>query len=357
MLLNDLQSRSLISPPRWLPDNCLYLVQMGSVAYGVSDDNSDIDVYGYAMPPKTVVFPHLAGEIFGFGKQKERFGQWQQHHIEDKEKRKEYDFSIYSIVKYFDLVMSGNPNMIDSLFTPQRCILHTTKIGDMVRENRHLFLHKGCFHKFKGFAFQQFHKMKTKGHKYIDDLMNLEDKLGIPRVTTLKEATFALFNYEDRNEAHWSANIDHNGLNEYVELYEKMVSAGKRSERCKIYQFDTKFAYHIIRLVSECEQILSEHTLVLDEKGRREHMKAVRNGEWTIEQVEDHFAQKEKHLEDLYQSSTLQHKPDEAVIKDLLLNCLEHHYGSLDACVVNEDQAVRVLRDVAALIDKNRSLI
>jgi len=162
MLLNDLQSKSLINPPRWLPDNCLYLVQMGSVAYGVSNDNSDIDIYGYAMPPKNIVFPHLAGEIAGFGKQKKRFEQWQEHHIEDKEKRKEYDFSIYSIVKYFDLVMSGNPNMVDSLFIPQRCILHTTKIGDMVRENRHLFLHKGCFHKFKGFAFQSLHKAKNK---------------------------------------------------------------------------------------------------------------------------------------------------------------------------------------------------
>ena len=140
-------------------------------------------------------------------------------------------------------------------------------------------------------------------------------------------------------------------LKEYVELYEKMVAAGKRSERCKIHDFDLKFAYHVVRLVSECEQILSEHTLVLDEKGRREHMKAVRNGEWTLKQVEDYFDQKEKHLEDLYNKSTLQHKPDEEAIKELLLNCLEHHYGSLEVCVVREDEAVRALRDIAEILE------
>jgi len=157
--------------------------------------------------------------------------------------------------------------------------------------------------------------------------------------------------------------ISHLSDAELMQLEEFLVDAeshggwGSRFEMVEKYGYDTKHMYHIIRLVSECEQILSEHTLVLDEKGRREHMKAVRNGEWTIEQVEDHFAQKERHLEDLYQSSTLPHKPNEAAIKDLLMNCLEHHYGSLENCVVNEDQAVRVLRNIAELVDKNRNLI
>jgi len=162
MLLNKLKNKSLIHPPHWLPDNCVYLVQMGSVAYGVSNDSSDMDIYGYCIPPKEMVFPHLSGEIFGFGKQKKRFEQWQEHHINDPESRKEYDFSVYNIVKYFGLVMENNPNMVDSLFVPQRCIVHSTQIGEMVREKRKLFLHKGCFQKFKGYAFQSLHKAKTK---------------------------------------------------------------------------------------------------------------------------------------------------------------------------------------------------
>ena len=153
MLLNDLQNKELINPPAWLPDNTQYLVQMGSVAYGVSGDNSDVDVYGFAIPPKHTVFPHLAGEIEGFGNKTERFNVWQQHHVNDKECRKEYDFSVYNIVRFFHLVMENNPNMVDALFVPQRCILHSTSIAETLRENRGMFLHKGCFHKFKGYAY------------------------------------------------------------------------------------------------------------------------------------------------------------------------------------------------------------
>ncbi|MGC5341009.1 DNA polymerase beta superfamily protein, partial [Escherichia coli] len=63
---------------------------------------------------------------------------------------REYDCCIYSIIKFFQLVMENNPNMIDSLFVPQNCIVYSTPIGQMVREARHLFLHKGSWHKFKG---------------------------------------------------------------------------------------------------------------------------------------------------------------------------------------------------------------
>jgi predicted nucleotidyltransferase len=360
MLLNKLQKKNLISCPSWLPDNCHYLVQMGSVAYGVSNDSSDMDLYGYAIPPKTMVFPHLAGEIPGFGRNIKKFEQWQEHHINDPESRKEYDFSVYSIVKYFNLVMENNPNMVDSLFVPQRCILHCSKTANLIRESRDLFLHKGAFHKFKGYAFSQVHKMRIKGHKHIEDLMEMEDEWGIPRNTTLSDAENILARVEMKDDFvpyHPFDSVPPQIMKEYVELYRKMVEAGKRSERCKIHGFDVKFAYHVVRLVSEIEQILRDHTLVLDEKGRREHMKAIRNGEWGIDQVEDYFNQKERQLEDLYHTSKLQHSPDQEKIRDLLLNCLEEHYGSLDSCIVRDDQAVRALREISEIIDRNRKII
>src|SRR5688500_4528079 len=58
-----LNSGARMSPPDWLPDNLLYETLMGSEAYGVSSDASDRDVYGICMPPKHMLFPHLAGEI------------------------------------------------------------------------------------------------------------------------------------------------------------------------------------------------------------------------------------------------------------------------------------------------------
>ena len=80
-------------------DNVHYLTMMGSVAYGVSSDTSDTDVYGFCIPKKDMIFPHLKGEIPGFGTQVKRFEQWQEHHIIDKEADKEYD--VLAIVQTF----------------------------------------------------------------------------------------------------------------------------------------------------------------------------------------------------------------------------------------------------------------
>lgn len=81
----------------------------------------------------------------------------------------------------------------------------------------------------------------------------------------------------------------------------------------------------MVRLLNEVEQILTEHDLDLERN--REQLKAIRRGEWTQEDVENYFASKERDLETLYTESKLRYKPDEEKLKDLLLNCLEHHYG------------------------------
>lgn len=67
---------------------------MGSVAYGVSNDLSDMDIYGFCVPPVNYVFPHTKGYIHGFDQIK-GFDQYQQHHVQHKDRN--YDFSIYSI--------------------------------------------------------------------------------------------------------------------------------------------------------------------------------------------------------------------------------------------------------------------
>jgi predicted nucleotidyltransferase len=245
MLLHKLEKKKLIHPPKWLSDNCAYLTVMGSQAYGVGTDDSDVDVYGVTIPPKNEVFPHLKGEILGFGRQIQRFEQWQEHHIIDTDKKKQYDFQVYNIVKYFHLCMENNPNMIDSLFTPRRCVIHITSLGNHIRDNRKIFLHKGSWYKFKGYAYSQMHKIDTKSN----------------------------------------------------------ASSPKRDESIKKFVYDVKFAYHLVRLLNEVEQIMVEHDLDLERN--REQLKNIRRGEWSLEQVKDYFQSKERALEEVYANSTL----------------------------------------------------
>ena len=278
-LLERLNAQHPLGAPKWLPDNTHYLCSMGSTAYGVEREGggSDRDVYGFTLPPLELIWPHLSGEIPGFGRQLNRFEQFQAHHLLDTSKSATnpitWDLSIYSIVKFFQLAMENNPNMVDALFVPQDCVLHCTAIGQMMRESRKTFLHKGSFHKLKGYSYSQKSKMLQK----------------VPTEDSSR--------YRD-----W-----------------------------KQYGFCLKAAYHTVRLLLQCEQILIEHDL--DLRRHSAQLKAIRAGEWSADQVVEFFNTKEKSLEDLYGTSTLRHSPDEPAIKALLYSCLEQHYGNLSNVV------------------------
>src|SRR5438552_19156195 len=97
---------------------------------------------------------------------KNHFGQYQKHLVLDPRARgvmgREYDLQIYNIVKYVQLCAECNPNMIDSLFTHETCVLHCTQVGQLLREHRKRFLHQGVCDKFKGYAYAQVHKAANK---------------------------------------------------------------------------------------------------------------------------------------------------------------------------------------------------
>lgn len=287
-VVGRLFEKGIAKPPKWLPGNIVYETQMGSIAYGTATDFSDVDVYGFCIPPKDMIFPHLRGEIPGFGTQVKRFEQYQEHHL--KEEKKEYDVAIYSLIKYMSLLMENNPNILDSIFTRHDCVLHSTKIGMMIRDKRRDFLHKGSYSKLRGYCYSQLAKL--------------------------------------------SAN----------------KAIGKRKELVETYGYDTKYACHVVRLLLQAEQILAEHDLDLTRN--KDQLKSIRRGEWTEEEVRRWAADKEKNLEELYHKSTLPWGPDEPKVKALLLDCLEEHYGNIGECVVDVDAAVVALRNIAAEIEK-----
>jgi predicted nucleotidyltransferase len=305
-LLEHLAREKRIRPPSWLVDNCMYLTIMGSVAYGVADttseeEQSDLDLYGFCIPPKEIVFPHLAGEVWGFGRYKEgmpknSFGQYQQHHVLDPSARggkgREYDLTIYNIVKYVQLCSECNPNMIDSLFTHETCVLHCTRVGQILRDNRKKFLHQGICDKFKGYAYSQVKKLEGKDP----------------------------------------------------------AEGSKRHALIQKYSYDTKFAYHIVRLLNEAEQLLLEGDL--DLMRNREQLKSIRRGEWTLQQIMDYFERKRVDLESVRSRSDLPPAPDMNALRDLLLQCLEAHYGNLDKCIVVPRKAEALLREIREKIEE-----
>lgn len=294
-IVRKLQEQGLLGGVKPFITETNYEVIMGSFAYGVSSDTSDCDVYAFSTPPPEQVFPHINGFIYKFGDLPKVFETFQKHHIQDpKHEHKMYDIAIHSLPKYFQLCMENNPNMIDSLFVPPRCIVHSDEVGQLMRSHRKMFLHKGSWHKLKGYAYSQLKKLHTK------------------------------------------------------------KPTGKRAETVEKYGYDVKFAYHIVRLLDEGEQILMDHDLDLERN--REQLKEIRAGEWTLEYLEEFFKRREASLDEEYFNSTLQHSPPKDKITQLLMECLEIQYGSLDKYVSaageSGELAIRKLAQIKKIIDE-----
>jgi hypothetical protein len=272
---------------------------MGSHAYGVADTHvaghiPDFDLYGFAIPPKTIVFPHLTGKIPGFGTKPDLFNQFQtKKTVKDPKDGKEYDFQIQSIVNFFEFCRQNNPNWIDSLWTRENHIWHITPIGRLVRDNRKLFLSKNVWHRFRGYAYSQMKKLKSKQPE------------------------------------------------------------GDRIKIVEQYGYDVKFAYNLVRLLEEVEQLLL--TGDMDLQKCREVLKAIRRGDWTEERVFEYFEQREPELQKAYDQSVLPYKPDEEKLRQLLAKCLEMHYGSLDGAVEDPDWSTNALSEIDRILQVHRS--
>lgn len=251
----------------WMVDNIQYLTLMGSHAYGTHHENSDWDVYGFTIPPIEYVYPSGGGLIWGYDDYL-KFGQFNGE-VGGSTKKESLDFQIYNITKYFTLVEANNPNMIDSLFTARNCVLIETDIAKLVRKSRKLFLHKGSWPKFKGYAYSQLNKIKTDPN----------DKQSVERKALIEK-----------------------------------------------YGYDTKFTVHVFRLLDEVEQILTRGDVDLTRN--REQLKSVMKGFYTLKEVQQIFKEKEVRLQTLYDNSTLPWGPEihHEEIRTLLQYCLETFY-------------------------------
>lgn len=150
-----------------------------------------------------------------------------------------------------------------------------------------------------------------------------------------------------------SNNLNHlsdKELREYYQLYKTGMQKTKRFEVIKTKGHDTNYMYHIVRLLNEVEQILTEGDL--DLQRNREQLKSIRRGEWTTDQIIDYFARKELLLEETFLKSELRQTPCVDKIKDLYLSCLEIYYGSLNNVVERPKDIDNFIVDLQTVMDK-----
>ena len=113
----------------------------GSQAYGTNHKDSDVDTVAICIPTEEYFYSSS------------RFEQVVYKNGQDR--------VIYDLRKAVGLMADNNPNMLDLLFAPERCVRKITPYWERVIDIRDKFISKRCRHTFSGYATAQLERIKV----------------------------------------------------------------------------------------------------------------------------------------------------------------------------------------------------
>lgn len=131
------------SGPEWLQRRTIFLTRAGSYAYGTNLPGSDLDVRGIAVAPRKF--------YTGFA-----------NRFEQLESLKPIDMVVFEIQKFFRLASKCNPNALEIIFSNPRDHLLVTPYGQMILDQKELFLSRQAKDTFVGYALGQLRRLTSK---------------------------------------------------------------------------------------------------------------------------------------------------------------------------------------------------
>ena len=127
----------------------IYKVIAGSRAYGLDLPTSDTDYRGIYMQPNEYMLST------GYTEQ-----------VADKTN----DIVYYDINRFMSLLQQNNPNIIENLYVPDKCVIHIDDRMMPLYENRDAFLTKKIKYTFGGYAISQIKKARGLNKKIVNPM-------------------------------------------------------------------------------------------------------------------------------------------------------------------------------------------
>lgn len=238
-----------------LPPNLILLGFRGSIAHGTyvasTDPNSidDKDIMGVYIAPKE--------HYLGFGKRDvyEKFYNM-------------YDCVFYEVRKFVSLLLKSNPNVLGLLWLSPQYYIYKTEEGQLLIDNRELFVSKQAFLSFNGYAWGQFHRMT---HYKFEGYMG-----------------------------------------------------EKRKQLVDKYGYDIKNAVHLIRLLEMGIEYLTEGKLYV-ERSNATKLLSIKQGEWTLEEVKKEAERLFTLTQEAYIKSPLPAEPKRNEAEQLVMKIIRNN--------------------------------
>jgi predicted nucleotidyltransferase len=329
-------------------ENLIWKIISGSKAYGLDTPESDTDIRGiFIAPPEIQMSPFYRVE---------------------QVMSNTNDQQIYELKKFFSLLVDNNPNIIELLFVPERCILHKNPIMDCLLDNRMRFLSKKARHTFSGYAMSQLKRIK--GHqKWITnpqpektpamrDYVRLISSKGLEiscvslkkdlltrvhatkidehnyklwRSVCLDASKLGMFLNDEQTQPRYidielkkleelnpefvgvaQINIEHYkaDVKKWHDYWDwKKNRNAKRSAMEEDHGYDCKHASHLIRLLRMGKEILAGKGVIV-ERPDSEELRAIKLGSMKYEDIVSCAESLDNEMEELYKTSSIQNSVD-----------------------------------------------
>lgn len=307
-----------------LGQNIILLGLGGSHAYGTNNENSDLDIRGVATNSKRNI---LIGNDF------------------EQIVEVETDTTIYSLDKIIKLFCACNPNTIEMLGLKPEHYLYLSPVGQMLLDNKTLFLSQVAVYSFGGYANAQLRRLENKAARVVSQtqqeqhiLKSIEHASVDFKTRFLDMPDDAIKLYIDvsqdelyDSEIFFDANLHHYPLRDFKGMFDCMgeiiksySKIGKRNEKAIEHNKLGKHMMHLVRLYLMCFDILEKGEINTYREKDHDLLMSIRNGEYLddnkqpIPEFYEMVNTLEKRLDYDKQNTSLPEKVDMEKVNDLV---------------------------------------
>lgn len=295
-------------------DNIILKVRVGSHLYGTNTEDSDEDFVGIFIPDEEY--------LLGLNRVEEVDQSTVDKDESGRNTKEAIDCKFYTLEKFCRLTLDNNPNMIERLFVNEENIIEINDIGEELLSLKQYFLSQNIKHRFLGYAFSQKSKMVMKLENYtkIDEAISFLEESKLDYINEIEHHPLFIRKKKEIiiGDVVVPANLT-------IKKVIKMLSArrdkfsGHRRELVDQYGYDTKFASHLIRLLSEGIELLSINSLTFPLRGR-DLILSIKKGKYTLNQIIAIAERFEHEVELWYNHTTLPKTPYFHKINNFVIN-------------------------------------
>jgi predicted nucleotidyltransferase len=332
-----------------IKDKIVYEVIAGSHAYGTNIPTSDKDTRGIFLPSKEDHISFID--------------------IPEQANDTKSDIVFYSLKRFFNLVNTANPNIIELLWIPESCIINKNPVLDPLFENRKIFITRKAY--MSHFCYAEAQIKKAKGankrvnnpkseikpvredfcfyinvEKYNEDVLNSrpipikDTKVDLNKCHCAKlehsHNFYRLYDYSDvesckgvfQNNALVCQSIPFDDetkrligfliydeesyvreLNEWKQYWEWKKNRNEArwvSQEKGELDYDQKNIMHCYRLLLSSKNILQYHEPIVRFEGDTlKYLMSIRNGDVPYDEIMSKVDILNKEIKELYEKSTL----------------------------------------------------